>query len=100
MGPKAARGVFSYYHQTKAYNYQFTNYLHQKYRINHQCFPQAKPDYHYAYGVDDPHTGNLQNHKETRDGDVVQGEYSLVEPDGSIRLVRYTADPKNGFQVR
>lgn len=62
-------------------------------------FPQAKPDYHYAYGVDDPHTGNLQNHKESRDGDVVHGEYSLVEPDGSIRLVRYTADPKNGFQV-
>lgn len=60
---------------------------------------QAKPDYTYAYGVEDPHTGNLQNHKEHRDGDVVQGEYSLVEPDGSIRLVRYTADPKNGFQV-
>lgn len=60
---------------------------------------QAKPDYHYAYGVEDPHTGNLQNHKESRDGDVVHGEYSLVEPDGSVRLVRYTADPKNGFQV-
>lgn len=60
---------------------------------------KAKPDYHYAYGVEDPHTGNLQNHKEQRDGDVVRGEYSLVEPDGSVRLVRYTADPKNGFQV-
>ncbi|KAJ2938281.1 hypothetical protein O0L34_g17630 [Tuta absoluta] len=59
----------------------------------------AKPDYHYAYGVDDPHTGNQQNHKEHRDGDVVKGEYSLVEPDGSVRLVRYTADPKNGFQA-
>ncbi|CAG4941714.1 unnamed protein product [Parnassius apollo] len=59
----------------------------------------AKPDYHYAYGVDDPHTGNLQNHKEHRDGDVVSGEYSLVEPDGSLRIVRYTADPKNGFQA-
>ncbi|XP_028168288.1 cuticle protein 21-like [Ostrinia furnacalis] len=59
----------------------------------------AKPDYHYAYGVEDPHTGNLQNHKEHRDGDVVTGEYSLVEPDGSIRLVKYTADPKNGFQA-
>lgn len=60
---------------------------------------QAKPDYHYAYGVEDPLTGNLQNHKEHRDGDVVRGEYSLVEPDGSVRLVKYTADPKNGFQV-
>lgn len=63
-------------------------------------YSQAKPDYTYAYGVEDPHTGNLQNHKEQRDGDVVRGEYSLVEPDGSVRLVRYTADPKNGFQVR
>ncbi|KAJ0179770.1 hypothetical protein K1T71_004361 [Dendrolimus kikuchii] len=59
----------------------------------------AKPDYTYAYGVEDPHTGNLQKHQEQRDGDVVHGEYSLVEPDGSIRLVRYTADPKNGFQA-
>ncbi|XP_022122172.1 cuticle protein 21 [Pieris rapae] len=59
----------------------------------------AKPDYHYAYGVEDPHTGNQQNHKEYRDGDVVHGEYSLVEPDGSLRLVKYTADPKNGFQA-
>ncbi|XP_026328758.1 larval cuticle protein A1A-like [Hyposmocoma kahamanoa] len=59
----------------------------------------AKPDYHYAYGVEDPLTGNLQNHKEHRDGDVVSGEYSLVEPDGSVRVVRYTADPKNGFQA-
>ncbi|XP_050669129.1 cuticle protein 21-like [Leptidea sinapis] len=59
----------------------------------------AKPDYHYAYGVQDPHTGNQQNHKEYRDGDVVHGEYSLVEPDGSLRTVKYTADPKNGFQA-
>ncbi|CAH0728891.1 unnamed protein product, partial [Brenthis ino] len=60
---------------------------------------KAKPDYHYAYGVQDPHSGNQQDHKEYRDGDVVHGEYSLVEPDGSIRLVKYTADPKNGFQA-
>ncbi|XP_034824569.1 cuticle protein 21-like [Maniola hyperantus] len=60
---------------------------------------KAKPDYHYAYGVQDPHSGNQQDHKETREGDVVRGEYSLVEPDGSIRLVRYTADDKNGFQA-
>ncbi|XP_041976799.1 cuticle protein 8-like [Aricia agestis] len=59
----------------------------------------AKPDYHYAYGVQDPHSGNQQNHKEERDGDVVRGEYSLVEPDGSLRVVKYTADPKNGFQA-
>lgn len=27
------------------------------------------------------------------------GSYSLVEPDGSIRTVIYTADPLNGFQA-
>ncbi|CAH0401201.1 unnamed protein product [Chilo suppressalis] len=36
---------------------------------------------------------------ETRHGDVVQGEYSLVEPDGNIRLVQYTADAVRGFNA-
>lgn len=35
--------------------------------------------------------------KEERDGEVVKGEYSLVEPDGSIRTVTYYADWDNGF---
>ncbi|XP_049948121.1 cuticle protein 18.6-like [Schistocerca serialis cubense] len=36
---------------------------------------------------------------ESRSGDVVQGSYSLAEPDGSIRTVDYTADPVNGFNA-
>lgn len=36
---------------------------------------------------------------ETRHGDVVKGEYSLKEPDGTIRIVKYTADDKNGFNA-
>lgn len=64
------------------------------------CFlPQAKPDYTFAYGVEDPLTGNSQNHKETRDGDVVKGQYTVLDPDGSTRTVTYTADPQNGFQA-
>lgn len=35
----------------------------------------AKPDYHFAYGVEDSKSGVLQNHKETRNGDKVKGEY-------------------------
>lgn len=62
------------------------------------CY-QAKPDYSFVYGVEDPHTGNKQQHQESREGDAVHGQYSLVEPDGSVRVVRYTADDKNGFQV-
>lgn len=49
--------------------------------------------------MEDPKTGNYQNQKEYRDGDFVKGEYSVVEPDGSIRTVVYSADPKNGFQA-
>lgn len=60
---------------------------------------QAKPDYTFGYGVNDPETGNAQKHEETRDGDTVRGQYSVLEPDGSIRTVVYTADPQNGFQV-
>lgn len=37
--------------------------------------------------------------QETRSGDVVQGRYSLVEPDGTRRVVDYTADPVNGFNA-
>lgn len=66
--------------------------------MSHYMF-QAKPDYSFAYGVEDPETGNAQNHKEIRDGDTVRGEYNLIEPDGTLRTVRYTADSKNGFQA-
>lgn len=31
---------------------------------------------------------------------MVQGQYSLVEPDGSLRKVTYTADPIHGFQAK
>ena len=51
------------------------------------------------YGVNDPLTGDQKTHSETRDGDVVRGEYSFVDSDGSIRRVTYTADAINGFQV-
>lgn len=36
---------------------------------------------------------------EHRDGDVVKGQYSLVEPDGTIRTVDYTSDDHNGFNA-
>jgi Insect cuticle protein. len=61
---------------------------------------QAYPKYQFEYGVHDPHTGDIKKQYEERDGDKVRGYYSLVEPDGSIRIVEYTADDKNGFQVR
>ncbi|XP_046393322.1 cuticle protein 19-like [Ischnura elegans] len=59
----------------------------------------ARPHYNYDYGVNDPHTGDRKSAWESRDGDVVKGQYSLVEPDGSVRTVDYHADPHNGFNA-
>ncbi|BET00548.1 Cuticle protein [Nesidiocoris tenuis] len=57
------------------------------------------PQYSYSYSVSDALTGDNKEQHESRDGDVVQGSYSLVEADGSRRIVDYTADPVNGFNA-
>ncbi|KAG5884112.1 hypothetical protein JTB14_024150 [Gonioctena quinquepunctata] len=62
-------------------------------------YHDAHPQYKFEYGVQDPSTGDVKSQQEIRDGDVVKGSYSLVEPDGSKRTVDYTADPVNGFNA-
>ncbi|CAH2264134.1 jg10301 [Pararge aegeria aegeria] len=57
------------------------------------------PNYSFNYAVNDPHTGDNKAQWETRDGDVVRGAYSLVEPDGNIRIVEYVADSIHGFNA-
>lgn len=57
------------------------------------------PQYSYAYDVHDSLTGDAKSQQETRDGDVVQGSYSLIDADGTKRTVDYTADPVNGFNA-
>ncbi|XP_075226707.1 larval cuticle protein A2B-like [Lycorma delicatula] len=57
------------------------------------------PEYSYAYDIQDALTGDSKSQHESRSGDVVQGSYSLVEPDGTRRTVDYTADPVNGFNA-
>ncbi|XP_047511838.1 larval cuticle protein A2B-like isoform X2 [Pieris napi] len=59
----------------------------------------AHPQYSFAYDVQDGLTGDSKSQHETRDGDVVQGSYSVVDPDGTKRTVEYTADPHNGFNA-
>ncbi|KAK7867082.1 hypothetical protein R5R35_004018 [Gryllus longicercus] len=59
----------------------------------------ANPQYTYAYSVNDGVTGDSKVQQETRSGDLVQGSYSLVDPDGTRRTVDYTADPVNGFNA-
>lgn len=57
------------------------------------------PQYTYAYDVKDALTGDSKSQYESREGDIVRGRYSLIEPDGSRRIVEYTADPVNGFNA-
>ncbi|XP_065341552.1 cuticle protein 19-like, partial [Cloeon dipterum] len=59
----------------------------------------ARPHYSFNYGVNDPHTGDHKSQSETRDGDYVKGQYSLLEADGTTRTVDYTADPHHGFNA-
>ncbi|XP_065200495.1 pupal cuticle protein Edg-84A-like [Planococcus citri] len=55
--------------------------------------------YSYQYQVHSPHTGDYKTQHEERIGDTVRGSYSLMEPDGWIRIVEYTADPLHGFNA-
>ncbi|XP_032669070.1 SWI/SNF chromatin-remodeling complex subunit SNF5-like isoform X1 [Odontomachus brunneus] len=59
----------------------------------------AVPQYSFAYDVQDAVTGDSKAQYETRNGDIVQGSYSLIEADGTRRIVEYTADPINGFNA-
>ncbi|XP_017882360.1 cuticle protein 19-like isoform X2 [Ceratina calcarata] len=59
----------------------------------------AYPRYSFNYGVLDGYTGDSKSAWEERDGDTVKGEYSVVEADGAIRTVTYTADDHNGFNA-
>jgi hypothetical protein len=58
------------------------------------------PQYSFAYDVQDGLTGDSKSQHETRNGDVVEGHYSLVDPDGHKRTVHYTADPVHGFNAQ
>ncbi|CAH2989037.1 unnamed protein product [Chilo suppressalis] len=53
----------------------------------------------FSYGVSDPHTGDVKSQHETRVGDSVVGQYSLLESDGSKRTVDYAADAHSGFNA-
>ncbi|XP_034841415.1 cuticle protein 7-like [Maniola hyperantus] len=57
------------------------------------------PRYEFNYAVNDPSTGDNKAQSEVRDGDVVKGSYSLTEPDGTLRVVEYTADAARGFNA-
>lgn len=49
--------------------------------------------------MSDPHTGDHKSQSEHRDGGHVKGSYSVAEPDGTLRVVDYHADPHTGFNA-
>ncbi|KAM7356219.1 uncharacterized protein ACRADG_002023 [Cochliomyia hominivorax] len=55
--------------------------------------------YEFNYGVKDLKTGDIKNQWEFRNRDHVKGTYSLIEADGTTRLVQYSADDHNGFKA-
>lgn len=69
------------------------------YALSYDAEYDANPSYAFGYDVNDPLTGDSKSQHESRQGDVVQGSYSLVDPDGTKRTVDYTADPHNGFNA-
>ncbi|XP_034239940.1 adult-specific cuticular protein ACP-20-like isoform X2 [Thrips palmi] len=66
---------------------------------HHEEYHHSHPKYEFKYGVEDHHTGDHKDAKEERDGDVVKGEYSLLQPDGRKRIVHYTASKHGGFNA-
>lgn len=62
-------------------------------------YADVYPQYQYGYHVHDVITGDSKAQEEIREGGVVKGRYSLIDPDGSRRTVNYYADPLNGFNA-
>ncbi|XP_019532757.3 cuticle protein 19-like [Aedes albopictus] len=62
-------------------------------------YHNSHPKYKFRYGVKDGYTHDHKSAWEHRDGDVVKGQYTLDEADGTHRVVDYSSDHKSGFQV-
>ncbi|EDW12528.1 cuticle protein [Drosophila mojavensis] len=60
---------------------------------------EAPAHYDFSYSVRDDHTGDIKSQTESRKGDQVQGQYSLIDADGYQRIVDYTSDAHNGFNA-
>lgn len=50
--------------------------------------------------MSDTVTGDHKSAHEERDGDVTHGSYSVLQPDGVLRTVKYVSHPITGFQAQ
>lgn len=63
----------------------------------HVVEAEAPAQYEFQYSVNDQHTGDVKEQKESRNGDSVRGHYSLIDADGHRRTVEYSVDGDSGF---
>ncbi|EDV39698.2 uncharacterized protein Dana_GF24343 [Drosophila ananassae] len=73
--------------------------LQQQQQEEEEQYDDQNSSYQFGFDVKDDEFTNYQNRKEIRDGSVIKGSYSVVDSDGFIRTVKYTADPKEGFKA-
>ncbi|KAG8236193.1 hypothetical protein J437_LFUL015567 [Ladona fulva] len=66
------------------YGYGLVGYGHGDY--------YAYPKYNFEYGVHSPHTGDIKNQWQYRDGGVVKNAYNLKEHDRAISRQDLIAD--------
>ncbi|XP_047539257.1 uncharacterized protein LOC125072652 [Vanessa atalanta] len=88
-------GYEGYHHKQLVHHEPLDDHHSEEYDVDYH----AHPKYSFDYSVKDPHTGDDKEHWETRDGDKVKGSYTVVETDGTKRIVEYEADDKNGFNA-
>ncbi|ROT75428.1 putative cuticular protein RR-2 family member 7 isoform X1 [Penaeus vannamei] len=70
-----------------------------QYSLGQVEYNDPNPEYAWAYEVDARSTGDMKSAREERRGDVVVGQYSVMDPDGSLRVVDYSVAPGTGFQA-
>merc|ERR1712212_843013 len=59
--------------------------------------PQEGMPFNYNWAVKDDYSGNDYNHRSESDGDLTQGEYRVLLPDGRTQIVTYRSDKNTGF---
>lgn len=55
------------------------------------------PSYEFSYKISDPDTKDVKGQHEARDGDKVNGQYWLLQPNGYKRTVNYVANNHQGY---
>ncbi|XP_065164259.1 larval cuticle protein A2B-like isoform X2 [Atheta coriaria] len=63
------------------------------------CRTNNVDDYSYSYSIQKPEYGIVTHHWEKRHGSVVTGGYSMLDPNGKVRVVEYHVDGGHGFKA-